>query len=81
MKNLVCINVVGQSIPSFYLFKGKKKLQNYISRYEPSACMEAQPHVWMKKDLFLSWLHHFVCLVPRGVLPINRHLFLFVKGL
>lgn len=74
---LVCVNAIGQSIPSFYLFKGKKHLQNYIARCEPGACMAVQPHAWMTKELFLNWLHHFARSVPGGVSPTNRHLLIF----
>lgn len=74
---LVCVNAIGQSIPSFYMFKGKKKLTNYISGYKSGACMATQPHAWMTKELFLSCLHHFVRSVPGGISPINRHLLIF----
>ncbi|XP_057843427.2 MFS-type transporter clz9-like [Cryptomeria japonica] len=74
---LCCINASGQSIPGFYLFKGKRKLHNYISKCELRACIIAQQHAWMTKELFLNWLHHFKYLVPGGVSPTNRHLLIF----
>ena len=46
---LCCINVEGQSIPGFYLFKEKRRLQNYIANCETGACMAAQPHAWITK--------------------------------
>lgn len=57
---LCYVNTSGKSIPSFYLFKGKKHLQNYIAKCESGACMAAQKHAWMMKELFLNWLYHFV---------------------
>lgn len=74
---LCCVNAAGQSIPGFYLFKGQRPLKNYIVGCEPGACMVAQPHAWMTKELFLNWLHHFARSVPGGVSPNNRHLLIF----
>ncbi|KAH9292343.1 hypothetical protein KI387_042469 [Taxus chinensis] len=74
---LCCVNAAGQSIPGFYLFKAKRQLKNYIAGCEPGACMAAQPHAWMTKELFLNWLHHFARSVPGGVSPTNRHLLIF----
>jgi hypothetical protein len=42
---LVCINVAGLSIPSFYIFRGKRFGQNYIQRYELGTTMAMQPRV------------------------------------
>jgi hypothetical protein len=36
---LTCINVVGQSIPSFYIFRGKRFRRNYIQHCEEGATM------------------------------------------
>ncbi|KAH9320446.1 hypothetical protein KI387_015085 [Taxus chinensis] len=74
---LCCVNAAGQSIPGFYLFKAKRQLKNYIAGCEPGACMAAQPHAWMTKELFMNWLHHFARSVPGGVSPKNRHLLIF----
>ncbi|KAH9292038.1 hypothetical protein KI387_042776 [Taxus chinensis] len=74
---LCCVNAAGQSIPGFYLFKGKSHLENYIAGCEPGACMATQSHAWMTKDLFMNWLHHFASSVPGGVSPTNRHLLIF----
>ncbi|KAH9314182.1 hypothetical protein KI387_022809 [Taxus chinensis] len=74
---LCCVNAARQSIPGFYLFKAKRQLKNYIAGCEPGACMAAQPHAWMTKELFMNWLHHFARSVPGGVSPKNRHLLIF----
>ena len=74
---LCCINAVGHSIPGFYLFKAKRTLKNYIANCEAGACMAAQAHAWMTKELFLNWLHHFARSIPGGASPKNRHLLIF----
>ncbi|XP_059069526.1 MFS-type transporter clz9-like [Cryptomeria japonica] len=74
---LCCMNTSGKSIPGFYLFKGKKHLQNYITKCELSACIATQKDAWMIKELFLNWLHHFVRSIPGVVSPTNRNLLIF----
>ncbi|XP_059075053.1 MFS-type transporter clz9-like [Cryptomeria japonica] len=74
---LCCVNASGQRIIGFYMFKGKRQLQNYIAKCELGACMAAQQHAWMTKELFMNWLHHFERFVPRGVSPTNRCLLIF----
>jgi len=37
---LCCVNAIGTSIPRFYLFKAKNRLQNYIQNCELGACMD-----------------------------------------
>ena len=74
---LCCVNVAGQRIPGFYIFKGQKQIKNYIAGCELGACMAAQPHAWMTKELFLNWLHHFAISIPGGVSTSNRHLLIF----
>ncbi|XP_057859753.2 MFS-type transporter clz9-like [Cryptomeria japonica] len=74
---LCYVNASGQSIPGFYLFKGKRRIQNYIGKCEPGARMATKQHVWMTKELFTSCLHHFKHSVPRDVSPMNRCLLIF----
>ncbi|XP_059078002.1 uncharacterized protein LOC131876582 [Cryptomeria japonica] len=72
-----CVNASRQSIPGFYMIKGKRLLHNYIAECEPGACMAVQQHAWMTKELFMNWLHHFKRSVLGGVSPTNRCLFIF----
>lgn len=39
-----CINVVGESVPHFYIFNGK---QIYILKCEIGSCMAMQAKTWM----------------------------------
>lgn len=36
---IYCVNAFSKSIPSFYLFMGKRQLHNYITNCELGACM------------------------------------------
>jgi hypothetical protein len=52
MSILTCINAARQSIPSFYIFRGKRFLRNYIKNCEDGAAMAMQPKAWMTGFLF-----------------------------
>jgi hypothetical protein len=78
---LSCINASGYSIPSFYIFKGKRVMENNIEHCEDRASWAMQPEGWMTTLLFLYWISHFIkALESRdGVSPTNRYL-LIVDG-
>ena len=57
---LTCINVAGQHIPNFYIFKGKGIRENYILHCEDQAAMAVQREAWMTQFLFSKWLSHFI---------------------
>jgi hypothetical protein len=73
---LVCINIAGLAIPSFYVFKGKHFRLNYIERCELGVIMSMQPRAWMTSYLFSTWISHFIgCVQCMGGISIeNRHL-------
>jgi hypothetical protein len=73
---LVCINAAGLSIPSFYIFRGKRFRQNYIENCEVGATMAMQPRAWMTSYLFSAWISHFIESVRRvgSISPERRHL-------
>jgi hypothetical protein len=62
---LICINGVGLSIPSFYIFRGKRFKQNYIECCEPGATIAMQPRAWMTLYLFLAWTSYLIKSVRR----------------
>jgi hypothetical protein len=78
---LSCINASGQSIPGFYIFRGKRVMMNYIQNCENGATMAMQPEGWMTAILFSHWISHFIqSLQQRGGISLtNRHL-LIVDG-
>ena len=73
---LVCINVAGASIPSFYIFCGKRFRKNYIQKCELGATMAMQQKAWMTSYLFSEWISHFIKSIERvgGISPERRHL-------
>ena len=78
---LSCINASGQSIPGFYIFRGKRLMDNYIEGCEDGATMAMQPEVWMTALLFSQWISHFIKSIESrgGISPSHRHL-LIVDG-
>ncbi|XP_059068688.1 MFS-type transporter clz9-like [Cryptomeria japonica] len=74
---ICCVNASRQSIPVFYLFKGKRQIQIHIAKCELGACMATQQHAWMTNELFMSWLQHFKHSIPGGVSPTKRCLLIF----
>jgi hypothetical protein len=75
---LVCINAAGSSIPSFYIFRGKRFRRNYIEHCEAGATMAMQGRAWMTAYLFSAWISHFIESVRElgGISPARRHLFI-----
>ena len=71
------INKVGESIPRFYLLKGKSRFRNYIKDCEVGACMYAQQNALMTKELIVNCLCHFVASIRGGVSHEDRHLLIF----
>jgi hypothetical protein len=76
MSILTCINAIGQCIPSFYIFRGKRFLRNYIKNCTDGAAMAMQPKVWMTGFLFYCWIDHFLKHIGEkwGISQKNRHL-------
>jgi hypothetical protein len=54
------INAHGESIPNFYIFKGKQFFLNYIEWCENGFTMAMQPCAWMITCLFSTWIFHFI---------------------
>jgi hypothetical protein len=73
---LSCINAAGDSIPNFYIFKGKKFQRAHIAKCEAGARMGMQKNAWMTGHLFEKWLNHFVNHLEQrgGISPSNRYL-------
>jgi hypothetical protein len=73
---LVCVNAVGATIPSFYIFRRKRFGQNYIQRCELGATMAMQPRAWMTSYLFGAWMSRFIELEHNSssISPDHRHL-------
>jgi hypothetical protein len=57
---LTCINAAGESIPNFYIFRGKRFRRNYIQFCEQGATMAMSSKAWMTTCLFSAWIDHFI---------------------
>ena len=73
---LTSINAAGWSILHFYIFKGKRRLRDYIHLCEAGSTMAMQEKGYMTSYLFCRWMDHFIeQLEAIGDLsPSNRHL-------
>lgn len=73
---LSCINAAGQSIPNYYIFKGRRRERDYICKCEVGATMSMQDNAWMSSYLFAGWISHFINVLGKrfGISPENRHL-------
>jgi len=57
---LSCINARGENLPNFYIFKGKKKSINFLSKTgKKEVVLAMQKKVWITHELFREWLLHF----------------------
>jgi len=71
-----CINARGEALPNFYVFKGKRKTRNYLTKTrEKNAAQAMQTKAWMTKDLFMEWMYHFFFNVSKmyEIFPTKRH--------
>jgi hypothetical protein len=57
---LTCINAAGESIPNFYIFRGKRFRRNYIQFCEQGSTMAMSTKAWMTTYLFAAWIDHFI---------------------
>ena len=73
---LTSINAAGHCIPHFYIFKGKRRLRDYIHLCEVGSTMAMQEKGFMTSYLYSRWMDHFIeQLEAIGDLsPSNRHL-------
>ncbi|MCO5601306.1 hypothetical protein L7F22_055425 [Adiantum nelumboides] len=74
MTVLCCVNAEGQSIPSYYIFKGSRIASNYIENCEEGAAMAMQKKAWMTSELFQAWLEHFDNAITQRIGKSSRHL-------
>jgi hypothetical protein len=65
MTVLTCINANGQSVPNFYIFRGKRFRRNYVVHCEHGATMAMSKKAWMTAFLFSAWLDHFILALKR----------------
>jgi hypothetical protein len=65
-RNRNLVNIVGTTLPTFYIFKGSRMQEDYIRDYRLGTCMAMQKKTWMTTYLFKQWLAFFYRSIPRG---------------
>ena len=73
---LTAINTNGQWICNYYIFKGVRKLRNYVIKCEKGAMQGMKKKGWMDSFHFMEWMNHFINSIKEkeGVPSIERHL-------
>jgi len=76
MSILVCINATRETIPNFYIFKGKRRTRNFLVKTSDlEDVMAMQEKAWMTTALFTTSMNHFLRILSKqGLDPSNRHL-------
>jgi len=62
---LSAINVRGETIPNFYIFKGIYVMRIFVSLCEKEAIMAMQPNAWMIAFFFSKWMDYFLVNVEK----------------
>jgi len=68
------VNVVGTTLPGFYIFRGERICDNYIQFYKLGTYMAMQSKAWMTTFLFKEFLYFFKRSISSGISLTNRHL-------
>ena len=57
---LTSINAAGSYIPHFFIFKGKRRLKDYIHLCRIGTTMAMQDKGYMTSYLFFRWMDYFI---------------------
>ncbi len=68
------VNVVGATLPVFYIFKRFVNEKNYIKLCKLGSCMVMQMKAWTIAYIFNHWLPLFFRYVLGGISQQNHHL-------
>ena len=78
---LITINAARDTIPHYYVFKGKRPKQDFISLYENGACMGIQDNGYMDAPNFRKWMTYFLNYhESRGNLLLTKRMLLILDG-
>ena len=78
---LVSINSIGHTMPSYYVFKGKRQRQEFISSCENGACIRMQENGYMDAANFNKWMDYFLNYhKSRGNLSLTKRMVLILDG-
>ena len=62
---LSAISATRNTISNYYIFKGVRKLRNYVSLCEENAMMGMQKKDWLDTKHFMEWMDHFIYKMER----------------
>ena len=78
---LVSVNSAGHTMPSYYVFKGKRQRQEFISSCENGAYMGMQENGYMDAAIFNKWMDYFLNYhESRGNLSLTKRMLLILDG-
>lgn len=60
---LTSINVIDCSIPHFFIFKGKRRVRDYVSLCTVGTTMTMQEKSYMNSYLLSRWMDHFITML------------------
>lgn len=63
---VVCVNALGNAIPSMILFKGIRSKPTFEDGLPTGSVISMTPKGSMTKELFCKWLDHFARYKPEG---------------
>ncbi len=70
------VNVIGTTLPGFYIFRGERIYDDYIQLCKLRICMVMQSKAWMTTSLFKEFLSFFKRSILSGISLTTRHLFI-----
>jgi hypothetical protein len=68
------VNVIGTSLPRFYIFKRERIRDDYIQLCKLGTCMAMQSKAWMTTFLFKEFLSFFKSSILSGISISNKNL-------
>ena len=78
---LVVVSSVGGTMPSYYVFKGKRPNADFISLCENDACLGMQENAYMDAENFSKWMDFFITYhEKRGDLSLTNRMLLVFDG-
>jgi len=73
------VNIIGDCLPCFYIFRGDRIRDDYIKLCKTSTCMAMQTKAWMTSFLFKKFLSFFKKSVIGEISQSNQHFLILNK--
>jgi len=59
----VCVNAAGDALPSYFIFKGKRKTAQLTTNVKPEECSLTESG-YMNHEVWVAWVAHFLRSIP-----------------